>query len=132
MKKWFLVIDDDETFKRLFRQVIQQKFTEHDIHVFSESSTAGVVKGYKRCPPCAIFLDIDLGGENGLDALQDIKQAYPLSEIVICSGQITPEDVLRSRSLGATAIYRKQHGLTELVKIIEAFITICTTWRVIL
>jgi DNA-binding NarL/FixJ family response regulator len=87
--------------------------------VGSVADGVAVVDAAMRLRPDVIVLDLNLPTINGLEACRRIKEALPLSKVVVITA--TDDDAVRTRAfeLGASAFVLKQRIAEELDAIIQ-------------
>ncbi len=84
-----LLVEDNPSFRQLFRNNLQDQFPLMDIIEAGDG-----VEAYKKInshPPNLIFMDIQLPGENGLALTRKIKAGYPDIIIIILTSHDLPE-----------------------------------------
>ena len=96
-KARILVIDDEAEIRRSVRMILE--YEGYDVQE-AASGPEGVALS-EREPPDLIFLDIKMGGMDGLEALQKIKQANESLPVVIISGHGTVSTAVEATKLGA-------------------------------
>lgn len=69
--------------------------------------------------PDIILLDIDLGGESGLDCIIDLLAAAPDARIVVLTGVRDPQVHQRAVSMGAMGLVQKDRAFEVLIGAIE-------------
>jgi DNA-binding NarL/FixJ family response regulator len=69
--------------------------------------------------PDVVVLDLDLGGESGLDLLSELHEAAPDASVIILTGTRDVEQRDRAMELGAKGVVLKENGATELLNAIE-------------
>jgi two-component system nitrogen regulation response regulator NtrX len=97
MKARILVIDDEAEIRRSVRMILE--YEGYDVQEAS-SGPEGVAL-IEREPPDLVFLDIKMGGMDGLDALQKIRQSNEALPVVIISGHGTVSTAVEATKLGA-------------------------------
>jgi two-component system nitrogen regulation response regulator NtrX len=97
MKARILVIDDEAEIRRSVRMILE--YEGYDVQEAS-SGPEGVALA-EREPPDLIFLDIKMGGMDGLEALQKIRQTNESLPVVIISGHGTVSTAVEATKLGA-------------------------------
>jgi DNA-binding response OmpR family regulator len=75
-----LIVDDDFAALRAARRAL------HDEETFIASDTATAIELAARHRPDAILVDIQLGNENGLEAVNSLLAASPGSAVIATSG----------------------------------------------
>src|SRR6187549_4156183 len=97
MKARILVIDDEAEIRRSVRMILE--YEGYDVQEAS-SGPEGVAL-VEREPPDLVFLDIKMGGMDGLEALQKIRQTNDGLPVVIISGHGTVSTAVEATKLGA-------------------------------
>jgi len=97
MKARILVIDDEAEIRRSVRMILE--YEGYDVQE-AASGPEGVALA-EREPPDLIFLDIKMGGMDGLEALQKIRQTNEALPVVIISGHGTVSTAVEATKLGA-------------------------------
>ena len=97
MKGRILVIDDEPEIRRSVRMILE--YEGYDVQEAS-SGPEGVAL-VEREPPDLVFLDIKMGGMDGLEALQKIRQSNEALPVVIISGHGTVSTAVEATKLGA-------------------------------
>src|SRR3954462_263048 len=97
MKARILVIDDEAEIRRSVRMILE--YEGYDVQE-AASGPEGVAL-IEREPPDLVFLDIKMGGMDGLEALQKIKQHNESLPVVIISGHGTVSTAVEATKLGA-------------------------------
>lgn len=98
------LVEDDEFFALGFIKKLQ-KVGDFNIHHYISSERA--LGQLHQIKPEIIFLDHDLGGVNGVDAIPLFKEFSPDSDIVIVSGQRDPQVLVQALETGAEAYFTK-------------------------
>ena len=101
---YIVIIEDDTFFAKAFIQKIS-KLGEYQIkqYVSVENSLDDLL----TLQPEIIFLDHNLEGINGVEAIPLLKEICPNSEIVVISSQLDIEVVKQADEYGATKYIRK-------------------------
>src|SRR6187455_2120122 len=97
MRARILVIDDEAEIRRSVRMILE--YDGYDV-LEASSGPEGVALAEKEAPDL-VFLDIKMGGMDGLEALQKIKQANESLPVVIISGHGTVSTAVEATKLGA-------------------------------
>ena len=102
-KLFFLLIDDDSLANALSAKLIEKVFITANISMVNKANaTIKLLKQKDYSDPDLIFLDINLGNENGWDLLDDINEIYKsknnkeLPKVIILTNSIFEEDMLRT------------------------------------
>ena len=82
MKKlFFLLIDDDSLANALSAKLIEKVFIEAEIQIVNKfDATIELLEREKYAVPDLIFLDINLGNDNGWQLLDKINEIYNLKK----------------------------------------------------
>src|SRR5215212_616281 len=97
MKARILVIDDEAEIRRSVRMILE--YEGYDVQEASSGPEALAL--IEREPPDLAFLDIKMGGMDGLETLQKIRQANEALPVVIISGHGTVSTAVEATKLGA-------------------------------
>ena len=97
MKARILVVDDEAEIRRSVRMILE--YEGYDVQEASSGPEAMAL--IEREPPDLAFLDIKMGGMDGLEALQKIRQANDALPVVIISGHGTVSTAVEATKLGA-------------------------------
>jgi DNA-binding NtrC family response regulator len=81
MKSNVLVVDDEQKFRKLLVEFLQS-----DYEVAEADSGATLRKAFNGVQPDVMILDVDLGDDNGLKLLPEIKKRWPETEVIILTG----------------------------------------------
>jgi DNA-binding NtrC family response regulator len=98
-----LVIDDDAVVGRSFDRVLSDKGYE----VSTVSSGEEAMDTMKDSEFDVVFTDIKMGGMDGLEVTQRIKERCPWTPVVVITGYGTDENESRAAVLGANGFVRK-------------------------
>ncbi|MCF8061310.1 MAG: response regulator [Deltaproteobacteria bacterium] len=66
-----------------------------------------------------IILDVKMPGMDGIETLQEIKKASPLSEVIMLTGHATVESAIEGMKLGAFDYLMKPCEIEQLVSKVE-------------
>ena len=107
MKK-VLVADDEDLLCQLYTEELKSEGYE----VFTTNEGAGLIEMIEQHRPDLIVLDIRMGEHDGLDLLQDIRNAYYEMPVILCSAYSSFRHDLKS--IAADHYVVKSADLTEL------------------
>jgi len=100
------VIDDDKFFAKYF--IMRFKLLVNDRVEFHHfTSLLPVFKANEMVKPSLIFLDNELSGETGVDAIPEMLEQYPDSEIILISSVDDPRLVDQALANGASRFISK-------------------------
>lgn len=127
---FFLLIDDDNLANALSAKLIEKVFVNANINMVNKSdATINLLKEEKYTDPDLIFLDINLGNENGWNLLEDINKIFiersnTLPKVIILTSSIFEEDRLRTKKYSNVIKYiSKPMSVTELKEISNEYFT---------
>ena len=92
-----LVTDDEECIRLTFAEFLR----DEGYTVFTAESLSECVQSLKDVAFDVLFLDVNLGNENSIEAIQTIKQVQPDCKIVMMTGVLNSENIARARQYGA-------------------------------
>ncbi|HSQ21059.1 MAG TPA: response regulator transcription factor, partial [Blastocatellia bacterium] len=112
-----LVIDDHVIVRAGLRMLIDN----HDgmIVVGEAGNRVDALDAAAREQPDIILLDLDIGGESGLDFLRELITTAPGARILVLTGVRDPEAHRRAVHLGAMGLVLKDKAAEVLIKAIE-------------
>ena len=97
MKARILVVDDEAEIRRSVRMILE--YEGYDVQEASSGPEALAL--VEREPPDLVFLDIKMGGLDGLETLQKLRQLSEALPVVIISGHGTVSTAVEATKLGA-------------------------------
>jgi len=115
VKNIFLV-EDDQFFASTFSKRLS-KIGDFQVHHFENCDNA--LKELLNIKPEIVFLDHQLNGIDGVDALPLFLENLPSTEVVVVSGQKDPEILKKALDSGAAQYFQKD---VLLMKNTESFI----------
>lgn len=111
-----LVVDDHAVVRTALRMVIQN---QPGMTMIGEATTrAEALDLNSRERPDIVLLDVDLGGENGLDFIPELLSACEC-RIIVLTGVRDPEVHYRAVKLGAVGLVQKERAVDVLIDAIE-------------
>lgn len=111
MKTRVLLVDDDEQFV----QNLAERLALRDYDVTSAFSGEDAVERVKGYNFDVIVLDVRMPGIDGVEALREIKNTKPLTEVIMLTGYATVETGIEGMKLGAFDFLMKPCETSELV-----------------
>ena len=108
-----LVVDDEQFSREYFQKILGKT----DFVVKTTSSASEGLSSLKESLYDLVILDIRLPDGNGIEILRQIKEANPLTPIIIITAYGTVEDAVRAMKLGAFDFLMKPFEDTEKVLI---------------
>ena len=97
MKPRILVVDDEESIRKAMRRTLEYEGFE----VLEAASGAEALQAVESDPPDLVFLDIKMPGIDGLDALKQLKEKSPATQVIIISGHGNVQTAVQATKLGA-------------------------------
>ena len=97
MKTRVLIVDDDANMTRYLSSYLAR----HDFDVNIAGSGEEAIRMFRAYDPQLVLLDVAMGGMNGLNTLERIKQIKPNVSVIMISGQNNAELIFRASKLGA-------------------------------
>ena len=121
-----LHVDDDPAILKM----VQQKLDDYGIHVVSIQDPLKVIPAIKQLGARVVLLDIDMPVKDGLTLLHEIKLFDAGIQVIMCTGMVSLNTVLRATSLGAEAcIFKPIKDLNEITATVDrAFEKIDRWW----
>ena len=84
-----LIVEDNAFFLQFLKEALHSRFPSMDILEAANGDEA--MQKIKTLPPNAIFMDLRLPGENGLELTKKIKAQHPNIIVVILTNYDLPE-----------------------------------------
>jgi len=118
MKIRILLVDDEEQFV----DILAQRLEARGLQVVTAYNGDEALARLKESETDVILLDVLMPGRTGIEILRDIKQAKPLTEVILLTGHATVETAIEGLKLGAYDYLMKPMETEVLVeKIHKAF-----------
>ena len=111
-----LIVEDNAFFLQFLKETLRSRFPSTEILGASNGEEA--LQKIKTFPPDAIFMDLRLPGENGLELTKRIKAQYPEVIVVILTNYDIPEYREAAYQCGADHFVSKDSFL----KMIDSFL----------
>ncbi|MCK4509900.1 MAG: response regulator [Desulfuromonadales bacterium] len=97
MKDNILIADDEESVRFTFTSFLQ----DGGYQVATADSLSSCIKNMQTESFDLLFLDIGLGCDNGIEAIQELKVMQPKCSIVIITGEPGYKAITKARGYGA-------------------------------
>ena len=110
-----LIVDDDLSFCQFLRKVLQAE--GYQCKSAPDADTAENILRQDHCD--VAFIDIYLGGENGIDLLRRLKAIQPDCECVMMTAQASLETVTRAVAEGALEYVGKPILIPDLLALLR-------------
>jgi len=112
-----LLVDDHAVVRAGLRMLIESR---PGLAVVGEAATTSdAVAAAGREQPDLILLDLDLGGDSGLDILPELFATAKQARVLLLTGVRDPEEHHRAIRLGAMGVVLKEKAAEDLLKAIE-------------
>ena len=109
------IIDDEAPILELIGQVGRRM--GHEVFLF-QTGQAGL-DGLERLRPQLLIVDLRIPDRNGLEIIQECRQKYPLTQVVMVTGYGSVETAVEAMKLGAFDYLTKPFDLDDLQRIIQ-------------
>lgn len=119
-KKTLLVVDDDAMLLDVLEGILADLRDEWDMEFFKSGEEA--LEALARSPVDLVLADIHLAGMGGIHLLSDVKDKYPHTIRIACSGCAHPNTIVQSlevahqylpKPLTLATLKRRSHGPTN-------------------
>ncbi len=117
-KPLILLVEDDPFTQQLVRLSLKDKYD-----VISAETARQALAFYQRHLPDLVFQDIQLPDGNGIDLLEQMKDADPYAYVVMLSSHTQKEKILECQSLGAQSFIAKPFTRQRLVDAADKFMS---------
>lgn len=97
MNEKILIADDEESIRYTFSEILNDR----GYQVKTAESLSACMRNLQAESFDLLFLDLQLGSDNGVDAMKEIKSLQPQCEIVIITGSLNPTVMNKARQYGA-------------------------------
>jgi CheY-like chemotaxis protein len=118
LRKTALVVDDSKTARNVLRKILET----HDLDVATAESAEDAIEYLSDSRPDIIFMDHEMPGMDGLEAVSTIKDnpATATIPIMMYTAQQGELYVGQARALGAIGVLPKQLEPVEVSKVLES------------
>jgi DNA-binding NarL/FixJ family response regulator len=112
-----LIADDHKIFRQGVRAILSQ---EKDFHVTGEAASAiEIIDHLELSETDLILLDIDLGGEDGVQVARMLMEKYPSVRILALTMHGEEAYIIKMLETGTTGYLLKSSGMEELITAIR-------------
>jgi len=113
-KALVMIVDDEEGIRESLSQII-----EDDYEAVTASSGEEALRIAKETAPDLVLLDIWMDGIDGIETLQELKQAYPDLPVIMISGHANIENAIRATRMGAYDLLEKPLSLDKVLLTVQ-------------
>ena len=103
MSRRILVVDDEQGIRGALGQLLE--YEGYEVRTTS-NATDGIAE-YQKWKPDLVFMDVKMGGMDGLEALKRLREIDPAATVVMISGHATIRTAVEATQLGAYEILEK-------------------------
>lgn len=96
-----LIVEDVNIMRRVVRHILVENYNVNDTDIYDCDSAEIAVKFVKQYSITHIFLDINLPGMDGVDAISEILKVNPNAYIIMCTSSKSKTMLLKSIKSGA-------------------------------
>jgi two-component system chemotaxis response regulator CheY len=104
MSTKILIVDDSPISRKILRQCIG---SPEDYEFHEAGDGAAGVEQYKALRPEVTFLDLTMPVNDGIQALQEIRELDPGAVVIVATADVQVKTLFRVMSLGALSVVRK-------------------------
>ena len=112
MKTRVLLVDDEEQFVEQLSERL--KIRNYDVNACYSGEAA--IEELKQYLYDIVILDVAMPGMDGIEALREIKENRPLTEVIMLTGHATVESAIEGMKLGAFDYLMKPCDTEELTR----------------
>ena len=103
MSRRILVVDDEQGIRGALGQLLE--YEGYEVRTAS-NATDGIAE-YQKWRPDLVFMDVKMGGMDGLEALKRLREIDTAATVVMISGHATIRTAVEATQLGAYEILEK-------------------------
>ncbi len=119
MSKKILIADDEECVRFTFSSFL----VDAGYIVETAESLSDCMKKLESADFDLLLLDIRFGKDNGIDAIQQIRELNPACQIIMITGDPRPETIIKARQYGVKDYLAKPvHKASLLYNVKKVFI----------
>jgi len=112
-----LHVDDNDDARTLLSLLISQ---EEDLEeVGSHHNADGLQKLIRETVPDVLLIDLTMPGKDPIEAIHEVRTAFPDLRIVAVSGSVDPRLLARAQQAGVSQLARKTCDIGETLEVIR-------------
>jgi len=113
-----LLVDDEEEFLR----TVIKRLKKRDVNAIGAGTGEEALRILEQNPVDVVVLDVKMPGMDGIETLREIKNHFPLIEVVMLTAHASMEVAVEGMELGAFDYLMKPVDIDELLyKLQDAF-----------
>ena len=106
-----LLVDDESE----FLDTLVKRIKKRNVNAYGVASGEEALAFLNQQPMDVVVLDVRMPGMDGIQALREIKQRYPLIEVIMLTGHASLEVAIEGMELGAFDYMMKPIEIDELL-----------------
>ncbi len=106
-----LLVDDEKE----FLDTLVKRIKKRNVNAYGAGSGEEALAFLNQKPMDVVVLDVRMPGMDGIQALREIKQRYPLTEVIMLTGHASLEVAIEGMELGAFDFLMKPIDIDELL-----------------
>ena len=107
-----MIVDDEERFLATTQKLLQKK----GVDVVTASSGADALEKLRAHSVHVVILDVKMPGMDGVATLREIKQQFPMVEVIMLTGHATVESAVEGLKTGAVDYLMKPADLDQILE----------------
>ncbi|HPQ42501.1 MAG TPA: response regulator, partial [bacterium] len=109
-----LVVDDEPDVRRLISEVLRR----NHYHVDQAGNGKTALELFRTHPHELVITDIRMPGMDGFELMQKIHEISPSTEIIVMTGHVSRESVVRALDLGAYTYFVKPFECLDVIPLL--------------
>ncbi len=106
-----LLVDDEEEFVN----TLTKRMNKRNVKASAVKSGEEALGFLEQHPTDVVVLDVKMPGMDGIRALREIKERYPLTEVIMLTGHANVEVAIHGMELGAFDYLMKPMAIDDLL-----------------
>jgi len=111
-KMTLMIVDDEERFLETTRKLLEKK----GFQVVTAGNGSEAMKMLYSREVHVVILDVKMPGKDGNTILREIKQLFPLVEVIMLTGHATVDSAIDGLKSGAADYLTKPADIEELIR----------------